>query len=674
MSKKTQSKKIVPPSPQKKKGESKSVFEKANSFFEKRGTIFFWLFFLLAIIFSILFFDVKMSDGGDDSSYVVRAFQFLHHFKFPGWQGPLYPIVLSLVVAVFGIKLVVLKSFSLICILVFFYLFHRTSKEKIPAVILYFTLLIISVNYFVLYFASQTYSEGFFFMIQAILFLIIYKDFITIDDKNISLKKDYKKFLLLGFWLSIVHLSKNIGLASAIAVLIYFILEKKWKTFLFTAVSFGIFYFTFDTLKNIIWHVSDSQISAEGSGLMRKDFYNPSEGNEDFAGFVQRFIDNSNLYLSRHLFVFMGLKSSYEPAPLLTVVAYALFAIAFFSVFRKNKFILFTGIYIAVMMGTTFFILQKIWDQWRLIVIYYPYILIFLAGGFYYIFNSEKLKRFQLIFLLLLGIISFTTVKGTFNAVSVTKKNLEKNLEGDMLYGMHPGLANFIRLSQWAAKNTPKDKLIASRKQDISFVYTGREFYGIYTVPRLNTDSMLNIVARDTANVYVTVQETNIFRKKGLEQLYESYRFYIKFFISSEYAPQSKEQGNVVNILYGFPKKNSEELIHYFDSNKVPYEKGIKNILDVLKKKYDKIYIYDPDHLLKILKHDNVEYAIITNIKYKNQYGKDVTSMGTVSNFLQIIELKYPILSIEHKIGKEEDFAALLKIHYERLNAAVVKL
>ena len=205
----------------------------------------------------------------------------------------------------------------------------------------------------------------------------------------------------------------------------------------------------------------------------------------------------------------------------------------------------------------------------------------------------------------------------------------------------------------------------------MSFVYTGREFYPIYSVPKMPTDSMLNLVVKDTANVYVTVIETNIFKKAGLERLYESYRFYAKFFISGEFSANSKEQGSTVNILYSFPKKQAEELIHYFELNKVPYEKGIKNIVDGLRKKYDNIYIYDPDMLLRTLKHDNVEYAIVTNIKYTNSFGKSITSMGTVSNYLHFIELKYPILTIVNKIGKEEECALLLQIHYERLNAAV---
>ena len=243
-----------------------------------------------------------------------------------------------------------------------------------------------------------------------------------------------------------------------------------------------------------------------------------------------------------------------------------------------------------------------------------------------------------------------------------------------MLYGMHPGWANFIRMSQWSAEHVPKGKMIASRKQDMSFVYTGREFYPIYSVPKVPTDSVLNLIQKDTSSVYVTVAETNIFNKKGLERLYESYRFYIKLFMTGEFAPNSKEQGNSVNILYAFPKVHAEELIKYLSANNVPYEKGIKNIIEGMRKKYDNLYVYDPDVLLRILKHDSVDYAIITNIKYNNNYGKAVTSMGTVSNFLHFIELKYPILTVENKIGKEEECAILLKIHYERLNTAVVKI
>ncbi|MBI3500271.1 MAG: hypothetical protein HY063_00605 [Bacteroidetes bacterium] len=669
-------KKLLPgKNPQKRKvGESFSLFERLNKFFEKRENIFFWICFFLMIIFSILFFDVKVSDGGDDSSYIVRAYKLLHNFQFPGYQGPLYPMVLSLIIGIFGMKLVVLKSFSLLFLLGFIYLFNKGMKDKIPPLVFYYSLFITSVNYFVLYFASQTYSEAFFFLIQSVLFFIVFNNnFIGEEKENISIKKDYKKFLLLGFWLAVVFLSKNIGMASVIAISVYFLIERKWKSFLFTGICFAVFYFSFNFLEKTIWNISDIQIKGDSEGLMRKDFYNPSEGNEDFSGFVQRFIDNSNLYLSRHLYIFTGLKNNYGIEPWLTILTYVLFCVAFYFTLRKNKYLLFTGIYIGAMLGVTFVVLQKIWDQWRLIAIYYPYILLFILGGLYYIFEVKK--RLQFIFIGLLLVIAFTTLKGTFTAVGVTKDILKKNIQGDMLYGMHPGWANFIRMSQYAAEHVPEGKKVASRKADMSFVYTGREFYPIYTVPKLSADSVLNLIQKDTSSVYVTVIETDIFRKPGLERLYESYRFYVKTFLSGEYGPNSKQQGNVTNILYAFPKIHAEQLINYLVANKVPYEKGIKNIIDGLRKKYDNLYVYDPDMLLKILKHENVDYAIITNIKYKNNYGKEVTSMGTVSNFLHFIELKYPILSVEHKIGDENvDGAMLLQIHYERLNTAVVKI
>jgi len=47
-------------------------------------------------------------------------------------------------------------------------------------------------------------------------------------------------------------------------------------------------------------------------------------------------------------------------------------------------------------------------------------------------------------------------------------------------------------MSKWAAKNVPDNVMIASRKPNISFIYTKRRFWGIYKVPQnTHPDSLL---------------------------------------------------------------------------------------------------------------------------------------------------------------------------------------
>ena len=60
-----------------------------NVFFKKIAPLLFWLGLGMTILFSLLLFDLKVSDGGDDSSYIVRAYEFIKNGVFPTFQGPL---------------------------------------------------------------------------------------------------------------------------------------------------------------------------------------------------------------------------------------------------------------------------------------------------------------------------------------------------------------------------------------------------------------------------------------------------------------------------------------------------------------------------------------------------------------------------------------------------------
>jgi hypothetical protein len=637
------------------------LFEAVDVFFEKKGKIFLIISAILMILVSIGLFDMKVSDGGDDSAYIVRAYNFIHNFDYPGgFQGALYPVVLSLFIKVFGINLPLLKSLSLVFILCFLFFFYKSCKKTVPPVLLYSVMLLISGNMYLLYYASQTYSETFFMMIQAVLFLIIFNYFISDGPEQITVHKDYKKFLILGFALFLVTLTKNIGFISIIAILCYFLLVRYWKTFLYTILSASLFILPFEIIKRIIWGQWVIQFQSQGTGLLYKDFYNPAKGKCGFFDFILRFIDNSNLYLSKHLYMFLGFKTEYTITPVLTVLTIALFIIAFISVFKKNKYLLFTGTYIGVMCAISFVILQKQWDQDRLIIIYYPYILIFIFGGFYYLLKKESLKKFQISLLILISIIFITTLKATIPAAETNKEILKKNLAGDLLYGLSPDWVNFIKMSKWAAENIPADKLIASRKPDISFVYTGRKFYPVYKVPSITIEELTSKQRKDSLPVSIVVDLNDIFPKTGL---YAMNRRYIKAFILYGREGNNFDLENGINyVIYSFSEQYCDEFLKQLKENNIPYHKDAPGFVSSFKNESLSYLIYDPDMNLNKLKNDNVRYFILSKIRKNTDKSADY--VNTMDRLLYYIELKYPIYREINKIGTDED-ARLLEAQYE---------
>jgi len=253
----------------------KDMLFNLDNFFQKRLKVIFYISLFATFIFSLLLFSHKVSAGGDDSAYIIRSFRFIKDFRFPSFQGPLYPIVLSPFIAIFGVNIVPLKALSLIFIIGHLCFLHITFKNKIPATIHAFTLIILSVSASFLYFASQTYVEAFYLFVQSIGVWFFIKYFIDAENDKFRLKEDYKKYLYLGLIILLMGLTRSVGYAMLGVVLVYFILYRKWGSILPSIGGFGILYAFYTLLKKVIWGISGADFSGQGKGLLYKDYYNP---------------------------------------------------------------------------------------------------------------------------------------------------------------------------------------------------------------------------------------------------------------------------------------------------------------------------------------------------------------------------------------------------------------
>ena len=466
------------------------LLTKLDAFFKKNENSVFYISLFFTILFSLLLFDPKVSAGGDDSAYVIRAFKFIKEFKFPTFQGPLYPIILSPFVAIFGIQIKLLKGLSLIFMIGHLFFFHKTFKDRIPATLHASALLIISLSSSYLYFSYQTYVEAFYLFVQSIGIWIFVKYFIDGEEHKFNLKTDYKKYLYLGLVILVMGLTRSVGYATIGVVIIFFMVYKKWQAILPTVASFGILYILYSMLRRLIWGIHGADFSGQGKGLMYKNYYSHAEGKEDLAGFLQRFIDNSNLYLSKHLYIFMGVRKETVPMtviPWLTIFTYALFIVAIIFVIRKNKYLFLASVYTGVLCFITFLIIQKSWDQARLIIPYYPMILLVLLASIYYVLKKISNNILKLTLPVIVIIILFSSFK-----VCALKSKKNSELKGPW-YGQTPDWINYIKCSKWCAKGLPKNAVIGSRKPGISFMYSGgRNFEGIYKFPTLNSAEILN--------------------------------------------------------------------------------------------------------------------------------------------------------------------------------------
>jgi hypothetical protein len=630
--------------------------EKMELFFTGKEKILVRLSLVLAAVISLLLFDTKVSLSGDDCDYIVAAGEFWNHFIYPGHHGALYPIVLSPFVGLFGVKLTGLKFLSVLFMVASLWLFYKSFQRLIPAIILVPALFLTCINPHVLFFASYTYSEPLFMLTQALFFYLFSRYFWqnNRETEGCSLKKDWKKYLLLALAILAMGLTRTLGFAAIGVAMLYLAIERRWKDLIYTTAAFLIVFGTFQFVKPMVWPNAASVQSFET--LLAKNTYNPEQGMEDLPGLVQRFMDNSHAYLSGFLYKYLGFRSSadqpLEERPLLSFFTYALFVVCLLAVFRKNKPARFCGLYAGVLIFATFVLMNKIWAQDRLIMVYYPYILILLTGGFYYLFQKASLRKFAFLYPLIIGFTLLGTVIHAKDKISEHLPILQRNLAGNDLFGLTPDWENFVKMSRWAKDHLDKDAGIVSRKPTMSYVYTGRYFHGIYNVPHVNIQEASRQYRKEKGQYLFLAVEMKNAGIAGLAPFTES------VFVS-------RQEGNfLINgtkisaaIVYKINRSlySEEELTNFLKAQQINYTFDYDEFMDQYLKDTQLQYrIISPDVLLNNLREQGIRYLLLPRIRL---YTPQNTGMfiNTIHQYIYYIQLKYPnTFRIIHTIGKDE--------------------
>jgi len=464
------------------------IFSKLNSFFEKNENTVFYVTLGLSVLFSLLLFNLRISEGGDDSTYIIRAYDLIKEGKYPSFQGPLYPIFLSLIVAVSGIKIGLMKLFSLFFMIIFFMLFHEAFRRRIESVVLYPALLLLSVNSYLLYFSSQTYAEAMFLAILGWFFVLFFR-YLDPDDKRF---KDTKALALIALSGLILVLTKTIGGGVVIAAALFFVLNRDYKKAGMFLLFFFVFMGVWMIFKGMIWGFDAGSASSQATTLIYKHPYDFSQGKETFSGYLGRIVDNSNLYLSKNFLKMLGFRNpvSLSHESIYTVAFYLLFIFTFLAVYKKNRYMYFTGIFLITLLGITFVSLQKIWDQFRLIIPFFPFMVLFLFKGIIELFRSKHLEKLKF---LVPVFISLTILFSAGRSIQkMDLMTLRSNIKGNKFKGYTDDWANYLKMAEFVGKNLGEDTFVACRKPNMARLYSGgKKFYGIYRFNTKNPDSLL---------------------------------------------------------------------------------------------------------------------------------------------------------------------------------------
>jgi hypothetical protein len=481
---------------------AKTTYEKFENWLTKKNSRAFKVLLALSLFLAIISFNARVSEAHDDSLYIEAAYKYIH--EFPNYyytaNAPMYPMFLALLTLIFGTNLIVFKIFSLIFFITGAIFYYKALDKKVPEILKYFVFTFICINHLMLYYSSQTFSEAFYMLIQAIFFYFFCKYHFGEDPISDNIKRDWKRWVLLGFLMMLLTLAKNILLFGIAAIALFYFLRKEYKKLVIAMASFAIFKILYETIKNAIWGESAIQYKSQTNILLNKDPYDAAKGQEDLAGFFGRFTDNICLYLGKRFSQILGfLDERYTGYKFIeqngeTVakmdgkiifLALIVLFLTFFGLYRaiKNRqsIIAFLLLFAGTICFGTFFVLQARWDQPRFVLVHMPALLLGISYGLYDLLKKDNFnQRIFIAFLVLItgSMLISSFIRGMKNIPIVTK-----NLNGDIYYGYTPDWQNYLKLSAWCADSLPQTSLIACRKAPMSFVYgKGKHFFPIYSV------------------------------------------------------------------------------------------------------------------------------------------------------------------------------------------------
>jgi len=636
------------------------LFSKTNSFLSKNSGKVLLASLLLTLVSGILLFDIRFSLAGDDSAYVERAYDFIHHFIFPTFQGPLYPVILGPFVAVFGISAIPLKAISLIFMLGFVYFMYRALKDSVPPLVMTFTLLLLSVSSSLLYYSSQTYSEAFFLFLQAITFFSFFKLFICKAPSDSS-RDLVLNHLILAALVLCLGLTRSIGFASVLAFSMYFLFRAEWKNLIYFLCSFAVLLIIFLGIKSLIWGGAGFVFSGQAGGLLAKDYYNPGAGREDAAGFFNRFIQNANYYISKTIYVFLGFRKGGRETgslPWLTILTILSFCGLLLMIVRKNLYLFFTSIYTALSMAGIFIITQAMWMQDRLIIPYYPLIILLLMAFCYYLFCLNGLTRFQFIFPLLSLFLIISTLQVTVGDIKVVNQIKNK------YSGLSPDWENYCKISEWTHDNLPAGSLTACRKPSISFIYSrGRDFFGIARVPSVSGDSMVQGELQKKQH-FIFIYTPSLSNHSVPRKIYYTFKKWLTAYGLIRKPTTIAVPYYVLKI----PDNMREDVVQEMKNEDIEVTDNFDTVQSWIKETEFKITIVFPDSLVDLLKRSGVTHVLTANLRADGATRNGNTN-NTVERYMEYIRFKYPkFMTMICQMGANDNEPAFLyKVNYDML-------
>ncbi len=523
---------------------SGGLFNRIENSLTKNEKALFWIVFGFHILLCFFSFDPRLTGSNDDANYIEQGFKYAKDFTgyYYTSQAPLYPMFLAIPIAMLGVNLIFLKVLTMLLNLLAFWFIYKLFKNAVSKTVLFATLITISVNYYFLYYSTHTFNETFFMVLQS-MFLLFFIKFASkannlyipiIEKKSENNTFPLKDILISSVFAVLLMIAKNAAIGIIMTYVLYFAFKKQWKALVLGGASYAIVLGIWMLIRTVVWGDLASY-GSQSNLLFQKHPYDASKGKVDTKGFIQRFTDNTQVYLSNRLMEALNIKSDEADGQVskakitmgyhllnendtddtrmpflvskpITFLVIIILLLGMFVAYKNKQDALFaSGIQTLVILGLTFLVVHVFWAQHRYLYIFIPVLLLLFFNLLWHL--GTKIQSTQ--FLLPMFTIIFFILGLTLNDAMIKKQGrilasayankegipesaspyklhfrLAKALvSGDRYSGITPDWKNYLKLCEWIGKNIPDTATIAVRKPGEAFIYSGgRNFRGIYQV------------------------------------------------------------------------------------------------------------------------------------------------------------------------------------------------
>lgn len=471
-----------------------------QEFISKNFNKFVAGFCFLNLLFCILLFDPKPHTGGDNASYVILAQSILRTgdgYSQSIGPGPVephtqypfgYPLLLSPLVALFGVNFFVLKLLSVAFSLLSVFLFAQIMRQSAAPVTAVSAAFAFALNPVLVDYSHWVLTEEAFlcFSLLSLYFLVRFT-------------RDGATRFGWVFWLAVLslvftaHIRPN-GVAFVGGGVACFLLRRQWKTlivfFLTVAVLMAPWY-----VRNRVVGKGQSQVAG---AFVLKNPYSPEEGKIGPSDLAARVGRNVVIYgASESARVVLGSESPWlnHPSSRFLAVAVSLLVIAGLigRIVANGPGMLdaYFGFFLGIVL-----VWPDAWSDVRFIMPLIPLMLFYMAeAAAMAVRFSGRLRQYgPAVAASVLLIVSALSLSSQLTRVPSNLRMLSAWSGGDRYAGYPVNWRRFFEAADWVRLNTPEDAVITVRKPSLGYLWTGRRVDGYpFTT---NADSVLAQILR----------------------------------------------------------------------------------------------------------------------------------------------------------------------------------